>query len=726
MLIPQRLGRTAAALALCAGTTFFSGVAAAQSAEPAELLEEFVHYITVAKPDLAIGYGQELLDAGISAAELAALVDEGAIDLERMDRAFERGLRVEGLESIVEGVASRIEQGRLELARERDRIVEAIEMLDGTLRQKRLGERRLEAAGEYAVPYLLEVLSSAAPELTKQAIRDVIVSIGVQAITPLTVALPHVDPVQQRTIIEILDELAGRGGRGNAYRHAAPALAAASMDDSTTEAIREYAATTFERMYGGMPSLDELHVELADMYMSDLGSLVAFPFDPTQNVWNWEAGGLIARPVPTVIFNEVMAMRSASDAVDVNAENVKAISLYVAANLRRENELPTGGLDPIFGDNPYTPEFYATVFGTGVAQRVLAYALDTNDTPLVRDAIAALAKTTGGSNLFPSQTRRPLVEALTYPDRRVRLDAALTLAAATPREYFAGGDEVVPLLASAVRTGDTLYAAVISDDQENGRVVSSRLESLGFTVVAQGPSAEEVLPATGDIASLDLVVVRMNEGEDAVQANADLRGSRVSRVAPVMLVVSAVDVPQLQLEYRADARTAVSRPLDDAGFGLVIEDLLQRGAGGRLSGGEAERYAIEALSALRDVAIAGTPAFNIVDAEPSLLVALEQRTGGTLMLVADVLALMDSETAQRALFDAALSATDAFDQVELLTRVADSVKRFGNKAADRQVTALVRLVSGSEDDVAEAAARVHGALNRQPAAAVGFIDGGNG
>lgn len=726
MLIPQRPGRTAIGLALVASATFLSGAAAAQSADPAELLEEFVHYISVAKPDLAIGYGQELLSSDISAAALAELVDEGEVDVERMDRAFERGLRVAGLEDVVEGVASRIEQGRLELARERDRIVQAIDMLGGTLRQKRIAERRLEAAGEYAVPYLLEVLVGPAPELTKQAVRQVIVSIGVQAITPLTVALPNVDPVQQRAIIEMLEELAGRGGRGNAYRHAAPALAAVAADASTTEAIRTLARTSFERMYGAMDSLDGLHVELADMYMSDLGSLVAFPFDPTQNVWNWEAGGLVSRPVPTIIFNEVMAMREAARATSVNAANEQAIGLYVAANLRRENEMPAGGIDPIFGDNPYTPEFYATVFGPGIAQRVLAYGLDTNDTPLIRDAIAALARTTGGSNLFDGGGRRPLVEALSYPDRRVRLDAALTLARATPRQSFAGSGDVVPLLASAVRTGGALYAVVISDDEENGLVEAGRLEALGFTVVAQGPTAAEVLPAAGDVASLDLVVIRTGSGDAAVQANADLRSSRVSRVAPAMLLVPAVDVPRLQLEYRADARTAVARPLDDAAFEASIEDLLQRAAGGRLSGGEAERYAIECLAALRDVAISGSPAFSVNDAEASLVVALAERSGGTRMLVADILALMASNSAQQALFDAALSEADAYDQVELLTRVADSVKRFGNRSAERHVAALVRLVAGSEDEVAEAAARVHGALNREPAAAVGFIVGGAG
>jgi hypothetical protein len=124
------------------------------------------------------------------------------------------------------------------------------------------------------------------------------------------------------------------------------------------------------------------------------------------------------------------------------------------------------------------------------------------------------------------------------------------------------------------------------------------------------------------------------------------------------------------------------------------------------------------------VAISGSPAFSVNDAEASLVVALAERSGGTRMLVADILALMASNSAQQALFDAALSEADAYDQVELLTRVADSVKRFGNRSAERHVAALVRLVAGSEDEVAEAAARVHGALNREPAAAVGFIVGG--
>ena len=72
--------------------------------------------------------------------------------------------------------------------------------------------------------------------------------------------------------------------------------------------------------------------------------------------------------------------------------------------------------------------------------------------------------------------------------------------------------------------------------------------------------------------------------------------------------------------------------------------------------------------------------------------------------------ITDSERAQRSLFDDALAAGPD-DQVALLGYVANSVKRFGDKAEKRHVDALVDLVANSTGDVAEAAATVHGALN---------------
>jgi hypothetical protein len=125
---------------------------------------------------------------------------------------------------------------------------------------------------------------------------------------------------------------------------------------------------------------------------------------------------------------------------------------------------------------------------------------------------------------------------------------------------------------------------------------------------------------------------------------------------------------------------------------------------------ESEEYAIRSLGALRDVAISRCPAYSIVDAESALIDALAVRQGGTRLMVADILAMMESDNAQRTLFDAAFAATDA-EQIELLERVAESVRRSGDRAEKRHIAALVELLSDSTGQLAEAAAEVHGALN---------------
>ena len=58
--------------------------------------------------------------------------------------------------------------------------------------------------------------------------------------------------------------------------------------------------------------------------------------------------------------------------------------------------------------------------------------------------------------------RQPLLEALAYPDRRVQYEASLTLARALPPTAFNGDYRVVPLLASAVRTGAAAFVVVAS------------------------------------------------------------------------------------------------------------------------------------------------------------------------------------------------------------------------------------------------------------------------
>jgi len=698
--------------------TFFAAaaVAAAPHAdERTQQLEDFVHFAIIARPELAAAYGQRLLDSPLTDAELAELLERSSVGLQRFDEAMARALLRPELEDVAAELGLRIENGRMDLARETDRIEQAIDMLVGTQRERLLGERRLNAAGEYAVPALLRRVTGARDQRVRVASIGMIRQIGRLSVSPLVAALPWIDAESQRVVCELLGDIR--------YDHAAPALRELMLSESASTSVRDAAGRAYRQILSGELPLDVLYTDLARKYFEDAQSLIAYPFEATNNVWRYDMHvGLVGVEVPTVVFGQIMAMRSAARAVEFDANSDEAIALYIAANLRRARLLPADAEDPIFGDSPYTPEFYATVFGPRIGQRVLSIAMDRRDTPLVRSAIQALAETTGGANLFHSSpdARRPLAEALQYPDRRAQYDAALTLARALPDFSFDGMQRVVPLLATAVRLGDQAFAVVIASDEENRQVEATRLRSMGYTVVAAEASAASIAAGLSDVPGVDLIVVRLETAESTREAVRTIRQAARLQATPVLVIATSLDAIALTREYTGNLLVSVTRPVSEDAHRLVIDELMDRAVGGRMTESESEIYAIESLSALRDIAISGGGVYNILDAEGALLDALQARRGGVRMLVADILSLLETDGSQRALFAAAIAASGA-ERISLLDRVAASVRRFGNRAERRHVLAIIDLVDNTSGETAESAARVHGALNLEGTDAVRLI-----
>ncbi|TVQ53509.1 MAG: HEAT repeat domain-containing protein [Phycisphaerales bacterium] len=712
----SRLGLAAFILTV----TMVAGNGTAQtrsSDDPIQLLDNFVHYTLIARPDLAEGYARQLLDSALSDADLAQMLDEGRVTEQRLDTAISRAQFLPELEDIVGELSTRIEQGRLDLARDRSRINEAIEMLTGTQRQRLLAQRRLLEAGEYAVPHLLRHMIETRDERLRLAAQDLLRDIGLQAVTPLAVALPEIGEARsQRIVCELLGEIG--------YPHAIPYLRQVADDSSMPQPVRNAAARAMGRLPGDSTlPLDQLYTNLARQYFDDATSLIAYDLEPTNNVWRYDATiGLTPTAVPTVIFGRVMAMKLTSTALDLNPEHDAAIALFVAANLKRQNDLPEGHTDPVYGEAQYSPEFYATVFGTRICMDVLGKALDIQDTPLVRDAVAALSKTTGGANLFAyGEDRQPLIEAIRYADRRVQYETAIVLGRALPQREFPGDNLVVPLLASAVRTGDRLFAAVVGDDDETRQIIGERLGDLRFDIVGSESSVASVRDSIDRSVGVDLVVLRMRSAQRAEDVISELRQIPSTMVVPILVLADGQDIPALNLSVGQDARVLVTRArLTDQAFENSVDQLMTRAAGGRMTQAEADAYAFEALDTLRDIAVSNSPVYELLDAESSLLAAMDTRDGAARMFVADILSMMDSAASQRRLFDAAINA-DEFDQVELLNHVASSVKRFGDRLQSRHHDALRDLVETSTGSVAEAAAELHGALNRPASTAVDLL-----
>ncbi len=451
-------------MALLVGT-----VHAEEQSSPSACLEDFVHGALIANVRLAEENAQCLLNS-LSNSDLAELVDENPKLRKRVARAIDWARRVPAMEASVTELADRIEEGRIELAHSPARITQAIEMLKGSRRDQLVARSRLVAAGEYAVPALLKlIISDSTDERLRWNAEQILIEIGREAVTPMTVAIPHVTEDDQKRLIEILEQIR--------YMHAAPILAELATDPSASEDVRVAARRALNTM-GISPAATpgELHSELARMYFEEREDLIARPLDSKSNIWVWgEQGELVTNPVSADIYSPIMAMRTSEKALSYDPEDSSALAIYVASNLRRENRLK-GDEEPFLDGMVYSPQFYVTYHGPGIGQDVLVLGLDSGDTPLVRDALEGLAATSGQQNLFGRYVgREPLVDALQYPDRRVQFDSALVLARALPDQPFPASNRVIPLLASAIRTSGDEYAIVVAESVEDRQAIQARL-----------------------------------------------------------------------------------------------------------------------------------------------------------------------------------------------------------------------------------------------------------
>ncbi len=689
-----------------------SGTTAATAQDPTTLMKDFLHYVRIAKPELAAASGQALLDSSITDEQLALLVADNDLE-DKLVSVLRRGRRMPGVETIVSEMETRVEDGRIGLARDSKRIAESVQMLGGTLRQKMLAETRLVAAGEYAMPALLAAVVDGNDPVLEVAATSVIERIKRQAVLPLCAALMQVDPSAQRKICNMLGEIG--------YPTAEPFLLELADAKGTPDVVKDAAMRAFKRLGGTSTSVSAQFVALGRRFFDREMSLTPWPAEPMNNIWSYDGyAGLTPTSIATPIYSNVMAMKMAQAALGFDDGSADALSLFVASDLRRGNDMSDGMTDPIFGDQSYSAEFFATAVGPGTTQDVLAMALDQFDTALVNDALVALGDTTGRANLFVG-SRLPLLECLRYPDRRVQYRAALVLANALPKQSFPGDDAVVPLLGSAVRDSGAMFGIVVASNDEDRRTYGSDLQAMGFTVLDGGDSYDTVRTQLGRSVGLDLVVVR---GDSALirETVKGLRNDNLSAAVPVIACTNAADEMDLGNDFSGDRATMVwTAGGDQQAFMNAATALLKRTGGASMDEGEALEFSLASLDALARVAASDSTVLEVASARTALLEALANGDGHMHLLVADVLSMIPGSDAQQALIDSALAASDEMEQIDMLDLVAASARRFGNQAASRQVSALQDMIRSSKGDVADAAGRAFGALNVGPRQAVELI-----
>lgn len=699
------------------GVWGLSGLSSAAAQDADQLWADFAHYIRIASPQLA----------GEAAAELVT-VDQGALldaveasDYNQPANIFQRAAGMEAIADVAAEVQGRLQAARLDRSREADRIAEDITKLNQGQRAFENATQRLAAAGQFAAPQMLAALIDKERTDLHPALSRSMVQIGRPLVAPLSIALPKLGPVAQSQVARVLADIG--------YPQAMPALKQIVENSSSDPNARQTAQDALNTIARNSrtpadASAADLYLALGDgayrtattnpaavdTYDEQTDTGVVWRYDPKLTVTG--EPGLVFIAVPGEIIGDVAAMQAAETALSLNADLDAALSLFITANLRRENRLPEGENDRSYSSDRQEPSFYAMVAGPQRLHDVLATALDAQDSALALDAIAALSATASLDAL------QPLVRGLGYPDRRVRFRSAEALAYAMPAESFDNDFRVVPVLADAVRQNENFVALVIGEDQDQRNELLSAMSAQGFQTL----DATSVQAAAGLVANspgVDLIVVQggINEIERALN---DSKNNYKLATAPIVALAMAEDQARLASEFDRDARVSVITAGQET-LAAAVQQLSADYSGAKLSAQESQDFALSALGLLGQIAVADT-AYNITDALPSLIAAVEDSRPDVAVAAGIVLSKIDDPMAQAALAAAGIS--EAGDvQIAQLVSLAESANAHGNLINSQMSDDILMLVKTTKADTANAAAQAHGALALPTRNAVDLILG---
>ncbi len=664
---------------------------------------DMLHYVRMARPKLAISYAQGILKAA-TPEEIYRL----SVAVKGSQGILTRGMGSKELQDVIVEIRKRINQGYQAFRRNASEIKQTIETLGGNARAYARAKDRLVASGECALPQLLQVLLD--PKITpmlRERVGEVLPGAGKENVRGLAEATQSVNT-------RLVQEAATALGRIR-YGHAIPQLRELYARKNLTPSTRKIVAMALISCAGGDQGVltkppAELYYRAAVKYYQRHESVLPDSRYATANVWYFRDELLTSKPVPREIFCDIYAMRMARKALEADPKYSPAVSLWLSAYLRRELDLPAGQSDPLLGAGQPAAGDYVRAAGAAYAQQVLARGLDEGHSGVAIAAIKALRDVAGAKNLvkgLEEGSAQPLVEAMGYPDRRVRFLAAEVLALAMPEEKYSGDRIVVSALMDALRQVGASRAILIAGEGEKRNLLKDALRGQKYTVIAEGAPIA-ALAAARKAGGADLVVVaearQVSRSVDLVR-----RDPRMAAV-PVIAMGSVGDFGEMAA---ADGKVVLVPPAADVS--VVVEALPKAAAlasGKTLSAEEASDWAVRAAKAIRMLGLTGNKVYAIAPALDTLIAALKDNRPAVRIASARAMAVISDAHGQQATAALADGATDTKVRIAAYGALSESVRRYGNALTSAQSQAVVDVVnSKAARSIRRAAAQVLGALD---------------
>jgi HEAT repeat protein len=614
----------------------------------------------------------------------------------------------------VRGVLKLLDRGEELIKADPARIKANITRLGDTPRAFENGVAWLKQSGEYAIPFIVQALRDPAQKHLTQAILRCLPQIDRPALNPLVVALRTNERVTQGYIVEAL----GKMGYPQAIPYLLQLQEKGNPPPEVAAAIGQALSAIASRNPDFEPNLSaaEAFYRLAEAYFKDQPSLAADPRLDTANIWYWRDDLLQNVSVPTQICNEVMCMRGCEEALLLNPDLKSAQALWVAVNFRRQAQLPEGQTDRTRPEKYPTAAYFAQTSGPGVCLTALARALDEGDPAIALGVIAALRNTAGPASLVTDQGGRlPLAEALSFPDRMVRIRAALALGSACPTQPFHNYQNLMPVLSEALMLfGGARHALVVDPDQESANQMAGALRAEGYQVQVDAEFLRG-LQEIREVPSLDVIFLASNVPDvPLARALRQLRDEFRFGATPVVIVSKPGNRELVRDLVRADHRLGEVVPGEAPDRIKATVERISHAVGVTAITPEVgTALALEAAQTLRLLALTSNPLFSASQAQPALIAALASKDPDLRLTAAQVLGYLAAAPAQEAIARIALDQAEPEDmRVKMFAVLADAAKQCGNQLGNDWITRLIAIAERDENLVIRtAASQALGALN---------------
>jgi len=320
----------------------------------------------------------------------------------------------------------------------------------------------------------------------------------------------------------------------------------------------------------------------------------------------------------------------------------------------------------------------------------------------------------------------PLVDALSFPDRRVRYAAAEAIVAIAPTEIIRDAPKVMANLAQALSETAFHVALLFEEDESRAEEIRPLLRDAGvLPVLVRTPT--DSLSAARELPPKDLLIV---SGElkrvDVAEAIANLR--RVYTVAGAPLIVLAPKAEEAAIRERLSKEkpTILTRPLTVGAVRAAIEEVL-KDAPEPKNRDAAARHAASAARTLASIQPAAS-IFKLDDALDALLETLAATTQPDAVRIPCCEAVRHAAS-PRAVPFLVQAYTDAKGSKELRLGILRALGACAGAArplpedVDRRATeVLTHAASDSDPDFRNAAALAFGLKGGVPGNMVDMVD----